>query len=825
MADHTSIAIRGLSLRHDSNGPGSTGPASRIVGRFQLLKTVSAGSPYLCQYLEAQKSAKGQLYVVSEHHSSSLQSHASQQADLAVRDVHQLRQWTYQIASALSYLSSYGIHHGNLCTANILLHPTLSIRLAHYGLCFLTGGGIDAQELTRRPELLPPELIRGVSGVDEEKTDVWMLGMTLVELYFGAQALVIQDPQEMHGFLLSLLLHAESGRNSSTEAEVPWVVRSMIDTDEDLDPSLAEFLRDCLNPDPATRPRVADLLAHRFLQTATSPDLSLQASILEDPLTDLTLPQLFHLWKVDGGNIENEYNKSTQHFAPSINRLPYLVRLAQDPFKSATSHMQSDLLVQVPLEPVIRKLVHAPKVRWRPAYGNESWKSPPNWTSRHDFEMLPDSVKLHTISKEKDVLYQYYRIRLFIQLLRNYPETKEEIMLEAVTDIPPILRGLVWAAVLDGDELQTAQDMDEVVDDNLDRQLALDIPRCHQYNELLSSPTGHSKLKRLLRSWAAMEADCYVYWQGLDSVCAAPLSLNFADETLALETMRAFLRRFSGGFFVQDNSTIMHETMITFSQLIAFHDPLLSEHMRKCGLEPHLFALPWFMTMYSHIFPLDKIYVLWDNIIIGPRFLFLFIGCAILHQLRDDLLPRDFNMAMLLFSDLGAIDIERCVVHAHSLYRVTPPSVVEHLYDIFDTHVVRLPIELRQKELLPSISMEDYRVMEPFSTTFDTRKPSAYHAGHIPFSQDVQPDAVDPQFYRQIVNTRMISGRNKYIVVILDEKRSGSEFAKKLLWTGQLPHICLLQAHELQLELITPFLCECQPNRDMYGLHRCRQST
>lgn len=60
-----------------------------------------------------------------------------------------------------------------------------------------------------------------------------------------------------------------------------------------------------------------------------------------------------------------------------------------------------------------------------------------------------------------------------------------------------------------------------------DRQLQVDIPRCHQYDELMTSPAAHHKLKHLLKAWLASEADHYVYWQGLDSLAAPFLVLHF----------------------------------------------------------------------------------------------------------------------------------------------------------------------------------------------------------------------------------------------------------------------------------------------------------
>ena len=61
------------------------------------------------------------------------------------------------------------------------------------------------------------------------------------------------------------------------------------------------------------------------------------------------------------------------------------------------------------------------------------------------------------------------------------------------------------------------------------RQIEVDIPRCHQYDELLSSPAGHRKLQRVLKAWVVTHPQ-YVYWQGLDSLAAPLVYLNFNNE-------------------------------------------------------------------------------------------------------------------------------------------------------------------------------------------------------------------------------------------------------------------------------------------------------
>lgn len=129
----------------------------------------------------------------------------------------------------------------------------------------------------------------------------------------------------------------------------------------------------------------------------------------------------------------------------------------------------------------------------------------------------------------------------------------------------------------------------------------MDIPRCHQYSELLSSGAGHERLQRLLKAWVR-DNPHYVYWQGLDSLTAPFLYLNFNDEARAFACLSAFIPKYLHKFFLKDNSAVIQEYLGKFSQIIAFHDPQLANHLRSINFVPELFAIPWFLTMFSREF-------------------------------------------------------------------------------------------------------------------------------------------------------------------------------------------------------------------------------
>lgn len=59
-----------------------------------------------------------------------------------------------------------------------------------------------------------------------------------------------------------------------------------------------------------------------------------------------------------------------------------------------------------------------------------------------------NAPKLPLFLREQDVNYQKYRLSLFTELLRQYPASRREILHHAKVDIPPLLRGKIWAAVL-----------------------------------------------------------------------------------------------------------------------------------------------------------------------------------------------------------------------------------------------------------------------------------------------------------------------------------------------------------------------------------------
>ena len=77
----------------------------------------------------------------------------------------------------------------------------------------------------------------------------------------------------------------------------------------------------------------------------------------------------------------------------------------------------------------------------------------------------------------------------------------------------------------------------------------------------------------------------------------------------------------------------------------------------------------------------------------------MFIGLAILHQLRDRISDFTFNDCILIFSDLPQIDIDRCVRNSIKFFCSTPKSISRrNLWEIQ---------ALKKYPRLPRINIED----------------------------------------------------------------------------------------------------------------------
>ncbi|XP_061534602.1 TBC domain-containing protein kinase-like protein [Phycodurus eques] len=850
------------ALPHDvcgSNGLPLTPNSIKILGRFQILKTVT--HPRLCQYVDISRGKHERLIVVAENYESSLSDLQKHGYKVSPERVLQI---AYEVLEGLAFMNKHGMVHRALSVHNVLLDCKGNIKLAKFGLYHMTDYGADVDFPIGYPSYLAPEVIAqgcfhpSDPSHDEAprpsgpKTDVWSLGVLLFELCAGRRLLHNIDISERLKFILTLGCMDDIVTVLAEE-------HGCLENIKELPEKVLGLLRKCLTFLPSNRPSPAELLGDAvfdgvsclykpFQKPVSLFSSSLRCAHLELPedigdfckdedddyLSERAINEVYHLWCLAGGDLEKELtNKEIIQSKPPICTLPNFVLEDGESFGQGRdrSFLLDDTTVTLSLCQLRNRLKDVAGEAYFPLLEDER----SNLTHSNSANELSSTVTLPLIIRERDTEYQLIRVILFDRLLKAYPYKKNLVYKEARVDIPPLVRGLAWAALLgiEGDIQAKYASIDKDTPIPTDRQIEVDIPRCHQYDELLSSPQGHVKFRRVLKAWVVSHPDL-VYWQGLDSLCAPFLYLNFNNEALAYACMSAFIPKYLYNFFLKDNSHVIQEYLTVFSQMIAFHDPELSNHLNDIGFIPDLYAIPWFLTMFTHVFPLHKIFHLWDTLLLGNSSFPFCIGIAILQQLRDRLLANGFNECILLFSDLPEIDIERCVRESINLFFWTPKSATYRQHaqppkvsgdngfeknatyyssndrDFPKTDLSREPLVLfdLKAEVSPRISAEDFidlcemsyaannrtKASRPQMIAVDIRSAEDFNRGHmsgsinIPFSTTF---GFDDEVLQCPATGTLHNYRGRVIVIIGHVIKSASVFAAHLVKVN-FPRVCIL---------------------------------
>ena len=211
----------------------------------------------------------------------------------------------------------------------------------------------------------------------------------------------------------------------------------------------------------------------------------------KDVLHGIPLSQVNYFWKLAGGDVETELAKRGYLLStPPIERIPRTVKVQdgkEEGTTKDTAFLFSDTIYTLSLKELRQRLEvangpnreiewwdtdyfmlvdeddmnflvdemsdHDNSVSGDEVLGKYLFPDPNNQkvtSSSSNGQTTPptNNVKLPLINREKDVGYQFQRVALFSELLRQYPASRDEIIHHAKVDIPPFLRGKIWAAIL-----------------------------------------------------------------------------------------------------------------------------------------------------------------------------------------------------------------------------------------------------------------------------------------------------------------------------------------------------------------------------------------
>ncbi|KAK9887878.1 hypothetical protein WA026_000183 [Henosepilachna vigintioctopunctata] len=787
-----------------ANGLPLTPNSIILFGKAQFLKTLK--NPYLCEYLDIIRGKHERTIVVSQFCGKPLSEYLGKKI-FSDSDIIKI---AFQLLTALSVLHKNKIVHRNLSTESILVQNSGDIKLFNYGFHYMTNNGQLVSFPIIKLSYAAPEIYLSPlkSHIANSKMDIWSVGIILVELILNKS---LWSSLKLSQKIRKILSFYQCG---TSVFEKIAREHNCFDVYQNLSAELKHIIEQCLQIDPRSRPTCEDLLKNEIFKEFKVVQRNNPSKVCEK-YQIFTLKELYHWWKLAGGDIILELKKQGLiRSSPPILSMPCLVMLDGTVLGQGRNPatLYESKIVQMSLDTLYQRFKH---IHLNFCYPLLHCKSdiiaafdPPHY----------DTKALPLIIKEKDPEYQFHRIILFRRLLHGYPYTRDMIRKEVEKDIPPLLRGEIWAALLDiqpdYEEIYAMIDKETVT--TTDRQIEVDIPRCHQYNELLSSSEGHIKLRRILKAWVHQNTQ-YVYWQGLDSLTAPFLYLNFNDEAKAFACLSEFVPKYVHKFFLKDNSAVIKEYLAKFSQLIAYHDPELANHLCDINFYPELFAIPWFLTVFSHVFPLYKILHVWDNLLSGDSSFPLHIGLSVLTQLRSKLLTAGFNDCILLFSDLPEVDIEKSINYSNDTFKNTPRSITtrehqnEEYYKTTEYDISGVTLNDLTRERCPRISATD--VVDMIRNTpekillVDIRNPLQYSRCSVRNSINIPCSSVTYGEH-SIENlgqyAQILKNSGDKIVIVIGSTDTDLELFPKFLLNCNIKKVCVLHGGFNILISVTP---------------------
>lgn len=453
------------------------------------------------------------------------------------------------------------------------------------------------------------------------KADVWALGVALLSILNNGQ-IPWRSAEVADDITQVLETIADQSKMRSIIDEV--LERSPRVADE----GLKGVIRHCLTYLVDKRPTAAQLLRSPYFARFEGKDTSSSSLPVYEPRpvlrslrpapqgsTDLTLSDLFSIWVEMGGNVEEDFGAELG-LSSSILTLPDF---------ACGEYAGSSGGATAVAEEGCRFLALSMQVLWDRL---KPQGLPPQRVSTQGEERvldaMPKSFFVLLGDEYRKLAYEdargvysglereKKRVALFRVLLSRYAATagtasaqivRDEVIRQAESGIPAALRGDIWC-VIHGVESDAecralyAQHLGRSASPDTERQISMDIVRCHQYHPLLASPDGQAALQRVLRAWLHANPNL-TYWQGIDSVLAPFLTVNGLNEARAFCCLNRFVDANIRDFYRKENTWYLQDALVTLSQLITYYDPDLSAHLTSMNFVPNLYAVPWLLTAFS----------------------------------------------------------------------------------------------------------------------------------------------------------------------------------------------------------------------------------
>lgn len=242
----------------------------------------------------------------------------------------------------------------------------------------------------------------------------------------------------------------------------------------------------------------------------------------------------------------------------------------------------------------------------------------------------------------KDVLRRWHQ---------NLSQKPKQVHHLARKGIPEALRGEVWqllAGCQVNHELLEAYRILITKDSPCEPVIQRDINRTFPAHDFFkdSGGLGQESLFKISKAYSVYDEEIG-YCQG-QSFLAAALLLHMPEEQ-AFSVLVKIMFDYGLRDFFRNDFTVLHLHFYQLERLLQDQLPDVFDHFMEMGLEAHMYASQWFLTLFTAKFPLFMVFHILDIFLSEGRNFIFNVALALLKVSRKDLLALDFEGVLKYF--------------------------------------------------------------------------------------------------------------------------------------------------------------------------------
>ncbi|XP_053683418.1 rab GTPase-activating protein 1-like isoform X2 [Sabethes cyaneus] len=217
--------------------------------------------------------------------------------------------------------------------------------------------------------------------------------------------------------------------------------------------------------------------------------------------------------------------------------------------------------------------------------------------------------------------------------------------------IPDILRGTIWQ------KLANVENKTEMIDSyrllitketSCENVIQRDINRTFPAHKFFkeSGGMGQDSLYKVSKAYAVYDTEVG-YCQGL-SFIAASLLLHMPEEE-AFCVLVALMYNYGLRDMYKLGFESLYLRLYQLNRLMKDHLPDLYEHFYNTGVESHMFASQWFLSLFTARFPLYFVFYILDVFLLDGMTVLFQVALTLLSVCKKDLLELDFEGILKYF--------------------------------------------------------------------------------------------------------------------------------------------------------------------------------